>query len=188
MAVRDPATHIRWRFGPISSREPPPIVLDNLPVCANCHSFSADGKQIGMDVDYANDKGSYVLSGVAEEIVLEPGKIITWSDYRREDKQLDLRLAVPDLAGRQVCGEHGQGPVGVCAQAGPGVLAAFFSRSRGSWRSTTARQRRFHRCRGPTIRSTCRATRLGARTASTSSLPGPRPTNCANWPTAAPCC
>ena len=27
-AVRDPAKYIRWRFGPISSKEPPPIVLD----------------------------------------------------------------------------------------------------------------------------------------------------------------
>ena len=85
-AVKDPS-RIRWRFGAISSRTQPPIVLDNLPVCGNCHSFSADGKQLGMDVDYANDKGSYVMPPVEEEMVLDPTKIITWTDYKREDKE-----------------------------------------------------------------------------------------------------
>ncbi|MFH1748454.1 MAG: tetratricopeptide repeat protein [Planctomycetota bacterium] len=85
-AVKDP-TQIRWRFGAISSPEQPPIVLENLPVCGNCHSFSADASVLGMDVDYANDKGSYALTAVEEEITLSPDKIITWSDYRREDHE-----------------------------------------------------------------------------------------------------
>ncbi len=84
-AVKDPAAHIRWRFGPISSREPPRIVLEKLPVCGNCHSFSADGSVLGMDVDYANDKGSYAIATVGEETSLDDDALITWSDYRRED-------------------------------------------------------------------------------------------------------
>ncbi len=84
-AVKNPAAYIRWRFGPISSKEPPPIVLDKLPVCGNCHSFSADGSVLGMDVDYANDKGSYAMASVAKEMALTEDEIITWSDYRRED-------------------------------------------------------------------------------------------------------
>ncbi|MBN2562894.1 MAG: tetratricopeptide repeat protein [Phycisphaerae bacterium] len=83
-AVKDP-TNIRWRFGAISSQQQPPIVLEKLPVCGNCHSFSADGGLLGMDVDYANDKGSYALASVADEMVLSKDKIITWSDYRRDD-------------------------------------------------------------------------------------------------------
>lgn len=85
-AVKDPAT-IRWRFGDISSPSPPPIVLEGLPVCGNCHSFSSDGSAFGMDVDYANDRGSYVIAPVSEQIVLDKPNIITWSDFRREDKQ-----------------------------------------------------------------------------------------------------
>ena len=85
-AVKDPS-RIRWRFGPVSSATQPPVVLGNLPVCGNCHSFSADGRQFGMDVDYANDKGSYILSAIQPETVLDPTKIITWSDYRRDDKE-----------------------------------------------------------------------------------------------------
>ncbi len=38
-----------------------------------------------MDVDYANDKGSYVMATVAEKMVLDQREMITWSDYRRED-------------------------------------------------------------------------------------------------------
>lgn len=84
-AVKDPS-HIRWRFGDISSKEPPPIVLENLPVCGNCHSFAADGAVLGMDVDYANDNGSYAITPVARQMTLDGSKIITWGDFRREDK------------------------------------------------------------------------------------------------------
>lgn len=86
-SVREPAKHIRWRFGTIDSRQPPPVVLENMPVCANCHSFSQDGKTLGMDVDYASDRGSYIVRPVAPEMTLDREQIITWSAYRREDKQ-----------------------------------------------------------------------------------------------------
>ena len=86
-AVKDPARHIRWRFGTIASKEQPPVVLERLPVCANCHSFSADGGTLGMDVDYANDKGSYVVRPVERQMTLDKEQIITWSDYQRADKQ-----------------------------------------------------------------------------------------------------
>jgi thioredoxin-like negative regulator of GroEL len=84
-AVKDPS-RLRWRFGSISSQKIPPVVLEKLPVCGNCHSFSADGRTLGMDVDYANDKGSYAIAPIEKEITLATGKIITWSDYRREDQ------------------------------------------------------------------------------------------------------
>ncbi len=83
-AVKDPSL-IRWRFGTIDSKTQPPIILQNLPVCGNCHSFSADGALLGMDVDYANEKGSYAIIPITEEMVLDKSKIITWSDYKRED-------------------------------------------------------------------------------------------------------
>ena len=82
-AVKDPS-RIRWRFGSVSSPTQPPVVLEKLPVCGNCHSFSADGAHFGMDVDYANNKGSYALSSVEPETMLDPSKIITWSDYQRD--------------------------------------------------------------------------------------------------------
>ncbi len=90
-AVKDP-TRIRWRFGSIDSPQPPAVVLEHLPVCGNCHSFSADGKVLGMDVDYANDKGSYVLTRVAREMALASSDIFTWGDFRREDRQQTFGL------------------------------------------------------------------------------------------------
>jgi tetratricopeptide (TPR) repeat protein len=85
-AVKDPS-HIRWRFGEISSKEQPPIVLEKLPVCGNCHSFSSNGSLLGMDVDYGNDKGSYTIVQTAKEMVIEKKNIITWNDYKKEDKE-----------------------------------------------------------------------------------------------------
>jgi len=90
-AVKDPS-QIRWRFGAISSPKQPPIVLEKLPVCGNCHSFPADGKILAMDVDYANSKGSYVITQVAEQMALATSDIITWNDYRKEDGQQTFGL------------------------------------------------------------------------------------------------
>jgi tetratricopeptide (TPR) repeat protein len=90
-AVKDPS-HIRWRFGDVSSTQQPPIVLENLPVCGNCHSFSEHGDILAMDVDYANSKGSYVITHTAEEMVLATSDIITWNDYRKEDGEQTFGL------------------------------------------------------------------------------------------------
>jgi len=80
----DPAG-IKWRLGDVSQPKKPPVVLDGLPVCGNCHTFSNDGRRLGLDVDYANDKGSYAIVEVESNILLDSTKVITWSDYRRED-------------------------------------------------------------------------------------------------------
>ncbi|HUS73137.1 MAG TPA: tetratricopeptide repeat protein [Sedimentisphaerales bacterium] len=90
-AVKDPS-RIRWRFGAISSPKQPPVILEKLPVCGNCHSFTADAKTFAMDVDYANSKGSYVISRVAEKMVLATSDIITWNDYRKEDGEQTFGL------------------------------------------------------------------------------------------------
>jgi tetratricopeptide (TPR) repeat protein len=90
-AVQDPS-RIRWRFGSIDSETAPPIVLENLPVCGNCHSFSGNGKVLGLDVDYGNDKGGYAILPVSEQMVLNDEKIITWSDYKKDDGEATFGL------------------------------------------------------------------------------------------------
>ncbi|MFC1744650.1 tetratricopeptide repeat protein [Candidatus Riflebacteria bacterium] len=86
-AVKDPAKHIRWRFGTIDSSEPPAIVLEKIPTCANCHSFSTDGRTLAMEIDSANDKGSYVIAPISEQMVFDKEKVISWSDYKREENE-----------------------------------------------------------------------------------------------------
>jgi tetratricopeptide (TPR) repeat protein len=74
---------IEWYSGYADGSKPHKI-LDNIPVCANCHSFSGNGS-IAMDIDYANDKGSYIMAPIQDTVRLTLDKIITWSDYHRED-------------------------------------------------------------------------------------------------------
>jgi len=90
-AVQDPS-RIRWRFGAIDSESAPPIVLEDLPVCGNCHSFSNDGSVLGLDVDYGNDKGAYAILPVSQQMVLNDEKIITWSDFRKKDGEATFGL------------------------------------------------------------------------------------------------
>lgn len=90
-AVQDPS-RIRWRFGSVDSETQPPVVLENLPVCGNCHSFSGDGGTLGLDVDYGNDKGGYAILPVSEEMVLNDEKIITWSDFEKDDGEATFGL------------------------------------------------------------------------------------------------
>lgn len=90
-AVQDPS-RIRWRFGTIDQESGPPIVLENLPVCGNCHSFADNGSVLGLDVDYGNDKGAYGILPVSKHMVMDDAKIITWADYRREDGDLTFGL------------------------------------------------------------------------------------------------
>ncbi len=90
-AVQDPS-RIRWRFGSIDSQDKPPVVLEDLPVCGNCHSFSDDGSVLGLDVDYGNDKGGYAILPVSKQMVMNDEKIITWSDYKKKDGEATFGL------------------------------------------------------------------------------------------------
>ncbi|MFC1509228.1 tetratricopeptide repeat protein [Candidatus Omnitrophota bacterium] len=90
--AREKMELIQWRMGDISKNERPPVVLENLPVCGNCHSFTPDGATLAMDVDSGGDKGSYVITPVEEQIFLTREKLITWSDYKREEGEFTFGL------------------------------------------------------------------------------------------------
>jgi len=90
-AVQDPS-RIRWRYGTVDEESGPPIVLQNLPVCGNCHSFADNGSVLGLDVDYGNDKGAYGILPVSKHMVMDDEKIITWADYKRDDGELTFGL------------------------------------------------------------------------------------------------
>jgi tetratricopeptide (TPR) repeat protein len=70
---------VAWRVrnvGEARSR----VVMENLPVCANCHSFSADGKTMGMDLDgLQGNRGMYILAQVAPEMAVRKQDVIQWS-------------------------------------------------------------------------------------------------------------
>ena len=43
---------LEWRLRDLSEPDAP-VVMTDLPTCGNCHTFSADGKTLGMDMDGA---------------------------------------------------------------------------------------------------------------------------------------
>ena len=90
-AVQDPSK-IRWRFGTIDLEDGPPIVLQDLPVCGNCHSFADDGSVLGLDVDYGNDKGGYGILPVSSHMVMDDETIISWADYKKTDGEVTFGL------------------------------------------------------------------------------------------------
>ena len=77
---------IAWRLKDIS-RDDSRVVLTNMPTCANCHSFSADGRVLGMDIDGpSGDKGAYAIAPVQPQMVIGANDIITWNAFKDKPK------------------------------------------------------------------------------------------------------
>ena len=57
-------------------------MLTEVPTCTNCHSFSADGRTMGMDLDGPDgDKGTYVIAPVEPRMLVEDEDVITWNSF-----------------------------------------------------------------------------------------------------------
>jgi hypothetical protein len=62
------------------SREKPHTAMKGFSVCGNCHSFSADGSTIGLDLDAGQrDKGGYFIAKVTDTILFDPNNHMSWS-------------------------------------------------------------------------------------------------------------
>jgi len=73
---------IAWRLRNVGETESHTL-LTGLHSCANCHSFSRDGRTLGMDLDGpANDKGLYVLSHVQPQMSIRNEDVISWATFR----------------------------------------------------------------------------------------------------------
>jgi Flp pilus assembly protein TadD len=73
---------IQWRLKSIdqpTSR----VVLEGMHTCANCHSFSGDGKTMGIDMDGPqNDKGLYAAVDLKPQTVVRSEDMISWNPSR----------------------------------------------------------------------------------------------------------
>jgi Flp pilus assembly protein TadD len=59
------------------------VVMEKISTCANCHSFSADGKTLGLDIDGPqNDHGLYALIPIAKQTVIRTQDVIKWPTVR----------------------------------------------------------------------------------------------------------
>lgn len=68
-------------MGDPASFDKPRVVLQDQPICFNCHAYSLDGKTYGMDMDYKGDKGGYALVDVKEQVSVADEDVISWNAY-----------------------------------------------------------------------------------------------------------
>ena len=87
---------IKYMLGDITSANKPKVLLENLPVCGNCHSFSPDGRRFAMDVDAFGDKGSYLIANVDKDVEMQPENFITWSDFQEKSTMALLSQISPN--------------------------------------------------------------------------------------------
>ena len=72
---------IAWRLKDVT-RTDDRVVLTGMPSCANCHSFSKDGKTLGMDVDGPDsDKGMYALAPIQPTLTISKDDVLTWNAF-----------------------------------------------------------------------------------------------------------
>jgi tetratricopeptide (TPR) repeat protein len=73
---------INWRLRDIGQPQSR-IVMHDMYTCANCHSFSADGKWLGIDVDGSiNNKGLYAVVPVQKQMTIRDRDLVAWNPDR----------------------------------------------------------------------------------------------------------
>jgi tetratricopeptide (TPR) repeat protein len=72
---------IAWRLRYVGAQHSR-LLMSGLHTCANCHSFSLDGKTLGMDMDGPlNDKGLYSIVQVQPHMTIRTQDQIEWSTF-----------------------------------------------------------------------------------------------------------
>ena len=68
----------------VGSDSPPHIAMKGFPVCGNCHSFSSDGKTIGLDLDAGRrDKGGFFISDINDTLLFDQEVYMSWSKIEK---------------------------------------------------------------------------------------------------------
>jgi hypothetical protein len=69
-----------YRLVDPASHNQPHTVMQKFMVCGNCHSFSSDGKTIGLDFDAAHrDKGGYFITEIRDTVVFDTSNYFSWN-------------------------------------------------------------------------------------------------------------
>jgi Tfp pilus assembly protein PilF len=73
---------IAWRLRNVADTQSR-VVMEGLHTCANCHSFSADGRTLGLDMDGPqNDKGLYAIVKIQPQMTIRNEDLVAWSTFR----------------------------------------------------------------------------------------------------------
>ena len=85
--------YVKWELRNVGETKSK-VLMGDLPTCANCHSFSRDGKELGLDVDGPqNDKGLYSLTPLAKVTSIRNENVIKWSSYLPFQKSTNIRVS-----------------------------------------------------------------------------------------------
>ena len=72
---------IAWRLRDVGQKQSR-LLMEHLPTCANCHSFSRDGRTLGMDLDGPqNDKSMYAIASVSPSMAIRTEDVISWNSF-----------------------------------------------------------------------------------------------------------
>jgi tetratricopeptide (TPR) repeat protein len=82
---------LKWRLRYVDEAQSR-TVLEGMHTCANCHSFSRDGRTLGMDLDGPhNDKGLYAIVPVGRRMSIRNEDVISWKKFRNQ-RERDKRI------------------------------------------------------------------------------------------------
>ena len=163
---------IKWRLRDIRQTESH-TVLHNMPTCANCHSFSGDGKTMGIDIDGpANDKGLYAIVPINAKSRIKNQDIIHGVHRGQDGGQTRVGFMSQVSPDGQYVAAHVARPATLDVPSSYYVtnfkdyrfLRSSIQRA-ASWSGTTAPRASVSHCRAQMIRTTCRRMDSGVPTA-----------------------
>lgn len=75
---------VAWRLRDVGAPKSR-LLMEGLHTCANCHSFSLDGKTLAMDLDGPrSDKGMYAIVHLAPRTTVRNEDVVNWASFRRK--------------------------------------------------------------------------------------------------------
>jgi tetratricopeptide (TPR) repeat protein len=109
---------INWRLRFIDQPESR-LLMHDLHTCANCHSFSTDGKTMGIDVDGPkNDKGLYAIVPIRANMSIRNQDMISWNS--------DMSLGKSRVGFMSQVSPDGQYVLSTFAGLGQNIPSSFF--------------------------------------------------------------
>jgi len=112
---------INWRLRDIGQSESR-VVMHDLHTCANCHSFSTDGKTMGIDVDGPNnDKGLYAIVPIRQHMSIRNEDVVSWN--------ADLRVGMARVGFMSQISPDGQYVLSTFAGQDQSIPSTYFVRN-----------------------------------------------------------
>jgi tetratricopeptide (TPR) repeat protein len=109
---------INWRLRFIDQPESR-LLIHDLHTCANCHSFSADGKTMGIDVDGPkNDKGLYAVVPIRANMSIRNQDMVSWNS--------DMSVGKSRVGFMSQVSPDGQHVLSTFAGVGQNIPSSFF--------------------------------------------------------------